>query len=58
MQVMSEPKPEPKTDKRKPGVTWHGFFPDDHPFYRNAGWNFVAGKNLKQTDDELPKSAA
>jgi hypothetical protein len=33
-------------DKKKPGAIWHGFLPDDHPFYTRAGWNFLAAANL------------
>jgi hypothetical protein len=32
--------------KRKGGVTYHGMYPADHPFYTRAGWNFILAPNL------------
>ena len=53
---MSKPKPDSKSADRKPGLTWKGLVPDDHPIYRNGGWNFLAGKNLKPTDEPPAKN--
>jgi hypothetical protein len=38
--------PEFKT--KKVGATWVGFLPDTDPIYNRAGWNFLAGANLKR----------
>ena len=56
IQPMSKPKPDSKSADRKPGLTWKGLVPDDHPIYRNGGWNFLAGKNLKPTDEPPAKN--
>ena len=49
--TVPKPKSESVTDaRRKPGATWRGWLPDDDPIYRDGGWNFLAGKNLKPED--------
>jgi hypothetical protein len=38
--------------KRKGRVVYHGMFPDDHPFYTRAGWNFLLAPNLPKRTPE------